>query len=208
VEIMRIAIVDDEEPARLVLREYLEAEPGVEIVAECANGFEAVKAVSELTPDLLFLDVQMPKLDGFEVLELLPADVAVVFVTAHDAFALRAFEVHAVDYLLKPFSEDRLRAAIERARGRKGQSLRGTAGALEEATRLEREARSATAQARFTALVVAALPLGAALLAELASPGYVERLVSSPLTATLAGGAIVLQLAALVLVHRLAKVKG
>jgi two-component system LytT family response regulator len=116
---VRVITVDDEEPARLALRHALAAIEGVEIVAECANGFEAVKAVGELQPDLVFLDVQMPKLDGFEVLELLPADVPVVFVTAFDRFALRAFEVHAVDYLLKPFTGERLAEAILRARTRR-----------------------------------------------------------------------------------------
>ncbi len=109
-------IVDDEELARTVLREYLAAHPEIEVVAECSNGFEAVKAVSELTPDLLFLDVQMPKLNGFEVLELIGPGPAVVFVTAYDQYALRAFEVHAVDYLLKPFTPERLAEALERAR--------------------------------------------------------------------------------------------
>ena len=97
-------IVDDEEPARLAVRQDLRDVGGVEIVAECANGFEAVKAVTEVQPDVVLLDVQMPKLDGFEVLELIGRDVPVVFVTAYDEFALRAFEVHAVDYLLKPFT--------------------------------------------------------------------------------------------------------
>jgi two-component system LytT family response regulator len=115
---IRVAIVDDEALARAVLREYLAAVPGVELVAECANGFEAVKVVSELRPDLLLLDVQMPKLDGFEVLDLVGKDVAVVFVTAYDQYALRAFEVHAVDYLLKPFSAERLAESIARARER------------------------------------------------------------------------------------------
>jgi len=115
---LRVAIVDDEALARSVLREYLAALPHVEIVAECANGFEAVKVVAELRPDLLLLDVQMPKLDGFEVLDLVGRDVAVIFVTAYDQYALRAFEVHAVDYLLKPFSAERLAAALDRARER------------------------------------------------------------------------------------------
>ncbi|MBI3492366.1 MAG: response regulator transcription factor [Acidobacteria bacterium] len=115
---LRVAIVDDEALARAVLREYLAPMSEVEIVAECANGFEAVKVVSESHPDLLFLDVQMPKLDGFEVLELVGRDVAVIFVTAYDQYALRAFEVHAVDYLLKPFSQERLTAALARARER------------------------------------------------------------------------------------------
>jgi two-component system LytT family response regulator len=115
---LTIAIVDDEELARRVLREYLRDEPGVEVVAECANGFEAVKAVSELKPDLLLLDVQMPKLTGFEVVELVGRDQAVVFVTAYDQYALEAFEVHAVDYLLKPFERPRLAEALARARER------------------------------------------------------------------------------------------
>ena len=115
---LRVAIVDDEPLARAMVRQCINAHPGVEIVAECANGFEAVKAVTELSPDLLFLDVQMPKLSGFEVLELIGRDVAVVFTTAYDQYALRAFEVHAVDYLLKPFSEERFAEALSRARER------------------------------------------------------------------------------------------
>jgi two-component system LytT family response regulator len=117
---LRVVIVDDEEPARMALLQDLEAIGGVEIVAECANGFEAVKAVSETAPDVLLLDVQMPKLDGFDVLELVGRDVPVVFVTAYDEFALRAFEVHAVDYLLKPVGRERLAEALDRARARRG----------------------------------------------------------------------------------------
>jgi two-component system LytT family response regulator len=118
--LLRIAIVDDEELARRVLREYLSTMPNVEVVAECANGFEAVKSVSDTHPDLLLLDVQMPKLDGFEVLELVGKDVAVVFTTAYDEYALRAFEVHAVASLVKPFGAERLAAALERVRNRVG----------------------------------------------------------------------------------------
>jgi two-component system LytT family response regulator len=117
---LRVVIVDDEEPARLALRQDLQALADVEIVAECANGFEAVKVVGETKPDLILLDVQMPKLDGFEVLELLGADVPVIFVTAYDEFAIKAFEVHAVDYLLKPVTRPRLSAALDRARARQG----------------------------------------------------------------------------------------
>jgi two-component system, LytTR family, response regulator len=116
-------IVDDEELARGLIREMLRKHPDIEVVAECANGFEAVKAVAERQPGLLFLDVQMPKLDGFEVLELIGGDVPVIFVTAYDTYAMRAFDVHAVDYLLKPFSEDRFEAALERARQRIGQKM-------------------------------------------------------------------------------------
>ena len=126
---LQVMIVDDEEPARNLLREYLEEVPGVTVVAECANGFEAVKAITEHEPDLLLLDIQMPKLDGFEVLELLERDLPVVFVTAHDEHALRAFEVHAVDYLLKPFNAERLTEALSRARER---MARGDSPPVEE----------------------------------------------------------------------------
>jgi two-component system LytT family response regulator len=114
---MRVIIVDDEPLARAVLREYLGAYPDIEIAGECANGFEAVKAITELEPDLAFLDIQMPKLDGFEVAELAGARTRYLFVTAYDQFALRAFEIHAVDYLLKPFSRERLDQALAHARG-------------------------------------------------------------------------------------------
>ena len=115
---IRTVIVDDEAPARALLREYLAAEPDVEIVAECANGFEALKRIGELLPDLALLDVQMPKLDGFEVLELLERQPAVVFVTAYDEYALKAFEVHAADYVLKPIGRERLAEAISQVRAR------------------------------------------------------------------------------------------
>jgi two-component system LytT family response regulator len=107
-------VVDDEELARRVLRELLGGHEEVEVVAECRNGLEAVKAVAELKPDLLFLDVQMPKLTGFDVLELVGTEVPVIFVTAYDEYAMKAFEVHAVDYLLKPIGKERLGAALQR----------------------------------------------------------------------------------------------
>ena len=115
---MRVIVVDDEELARALLRELLAAHEDVEIVAECGNGFEAVKAVTEKKPDLLLLDIQMPKLDGFDVLELIGTDVPVVFTTAFDQYAIKAFQVHAVDYLLKPFGAERLAEALVRARAR------------------------------------------------------------------------------------------
>ncbi len=118
-----VIIVDDEELARGLLREYLDSTEGVQILAECANGFEAVKAIAEHKPDLVFLDVQMPKLDGFEVLELIGREIPVIFVTAYDQYAMRAFDAHAVDYLLKPFSADRFQKAVERARQRLGQKV-------------------------------------------------------------------------------------
>ncbi|UVW30320.1 LytTR family DNA-binding domain-containing protein [Massilia sp. H6] len=115
---MRVLIVDDEHLARALLREFLGAHPELEIVGECANGFEAVKAIAELDPELVFLDIQMPKLDGFEVVELAGSKPHYIFATAYDGFALRAFEVHAIDYLLKPFSRERLAQALGHARSR------------------------------------------------------------------------------------------
>ena len=122
-EKIRTIIVDDEELARQVVRELLSEHSEIEVVAECSNGFEAVKAVTELKPDLLFLDIQMPKLDGFEVLELIGTNMAIIFATAYDQHALRAFEVHAVDYLLKPFGADRFEQALARAKQRIGGRL-------------------------------------------------------------------------------------
>jgi two-component system LytT family response regulator len=115
-------IVDDEELARKLLQEMLARHPEIEIVGECGNGMEAVKAVAEHKPELLFLDVQMPKLSGFDVLELVDsAGLAVIFVTAFDQYAMKAFDVHAVDYLLKPYSKERFEAALERAKSQKAQ---------------------------------------------------------------------------------------
>jgi two-component system LytT family response regulator len=115
---LRVVIADDEELARSLVREYLKESPDVEVVAECGNGFEAVKAVTDLKPDLLLLDIQMPRLDGFEVLELLGRETNVIFITAYDQYAIRAFDVHAVDYLLKPFSAERLAEALELAKAK------------------------------------------------------------------------------------------
>ncbi len=111
-------IVDDEELARALVREHLQVHPEIRILPECANGFEAVKAATEQKPDLLFRDIQMPKLDGFEVLELLEPQPATVFITAYDQFAIKAFEAHAVDYLLKPFSESRFEEALAKAKAK------------------------------------------------------------------------------------------
>jgi two-component system, LytTR family, response regulator len=132
---IRTLIVDDEDLARQVIREMLKTHPEIEIIGECANGFDAVKMVAELKPDLMFLDVQMPKLDGFEVLELIGNDTAVIFATAYDEHALRAFEVHAVDYLLKPFRADRLDDALQRAKERIGKSLPASADQLTASAR-------------------------------------------------------------------------
>jgi len=115
---VRTLIVDDEPLARERLRALLQAEADVEIVGECRDGREAVDAIGRETPDLVFLDIQIPDLDGFQVIEAVGPEKApvVVFVTAYDTYALQAFEVHAVDYLLKPFDEERFQKALARAR--------------------------------------------------------------------------------------------
>src|SRR5258707_15477124 len=115
---IRTLIVDDEPLARQGVRSFLANEADVEVVGECADGAEAVKMIGQLRPALVFLDVQMPRLNGFKVLESLPADQipVVVFTTAHDEHAIRAFEVNAVDYLLKPWKLARFKKALQRAR--------------------------------------------------------------------------------------------
>lgn len=115
---IRVLIIDDERPARRKTQRFLESEPDIEIVGEACDGREAIAAIQRERPDLIFLDVQMPGLDGFGVLTALDVQPMpqVVFVTAHDQFALRAFEVHALDYLLKPFDLKRFRKVLSRAR--------------------------------------------------------------------------------------------
>ena len=122
---LQALIADDEPLARRLLAEYLRAHGDIAIVAEAGNGLDAARAITELKPDLVFLDIQMPKLTGLEVLELTGRRDGVVFTTAHDQHALRAFELHAVDYLLKPFSQDRFDAALDRARRLLGQPTPG-----------------------------------------------------------------------------------
>jgi two-component system LytT family response regulator len=133
--VTRVLIADDEPPARAVLREMLSRLPGVRIVGEAADGLEAVKAAADLEPDAIFLDIQMPRLDGFEVMELLDPAIAVVFVTAYDEYAVKAFEVRAVDYVLKPFREERLAEALGRARDRARKKGKPQQGALAAAAR-------------------------------------------------------------------------
>jgi two-component system, LytTR family, response regulator len=112
---IRVLIIDDEHLARELVRKYLSGIPAVKVLAECENGFDALKAIQELKPDLLFLDIQMPKIDGFELLEVLDPKPEIIFTTAFDQYAIRAFEMNAVDYLLKPFSKARLEQALEKA---------------------------------------------------------------------------------------------
>ncbi len=126
---IRVLIVDDEQLARERIRDMLENDSDIEVVGECANGTEAVEAVCRLSPDLIFLDVQMPERDGFGVLQCVNSDAmpAVIFVTAYDQYAVRAFEVYALDYLLKPFDRERFETAVRRA---KSQILNKTSGNL------------------------------------------------------------------------------
>lgn len=112
----KILIIDDEPLARSIIKAYLQPFSDLEVVGECGDGFEAAKMIAETNPDLLFLDIQMPKINGFELLEIVPDPPAVIFTTAFDEYALKAFEVHALDYLLKPFSAERFGQAIEKWR--------------------------------------------------------------------------------------------
>jgi two-component system LytT family response regulator len=111
---MKVILIDDEPLSRDIIKSYLAKYKDLEVVAECNDGFEGVKAIMQHQPDLIFLDIQMPKINGFEMLELIEQPPAVIFTTAFDEYAIRAFESNAVDYLLKPFSEERLRKAVDK----------------------------------------------------------------------------------------------
>src|SRR5689334_24536243 len=110
----KVILVDDEEPSRNLLKEYLREYPGLNVVAECKNGVEAISVINVLRPDLVFLDIQMPGKNGFDVLTEIEHIPQVIFITAFDRYAIRAFEVNAVDYLLKPFTRERFGAAINK----------------------------------------------------------------------------------------------
>jgi two-component system LytT family response regulator len=112
---IRTIIVEDEEPARDIVKTYLKSHSAIELIGEFADGFSGVKAINELKPDLLFLDIQLPKLTGFEILELVEYLPVTIFTTAYDQFALKAFEMNATDYLLKPFSAERFNSALQKA---------------------------------------------------------------------------------------------
>jgi two-component system LytT family response regulator len=116
-----VIIIDDEEASRGLIRQYLQAHPEMEILGECENGIEAVQAINEQKPDLVFLDVQMPGLNGFEVLQEIEHIPMIIFTTAFDRFAIKAFEMNAVDYLLKPYTRQRFDVSIERIRQRTDQ---------------------------------------------------------------------------------------
>jgi len=110
----KVIVIDDEPLARSIVKEFLQKHQDLELVEECNNGFEAVKAIQEHQPDLLLLDIQMPKINGFEMLELLEQSPAVIFTTAYDEYAIKAFEAHAIDYLLKPFNQERFDKAVQK----------------------------------------------------------------------------------------------
>ncbi len=116
--VMKSIIIEDEELSRELIKNFLKDQADIQIIRECENGFEGIKAINELNPDLVFLDIQMPKLNGFEMLELIDQTPEIIFITAHNEYAIRAFEMNAVDYLLKPYSKDRLLNALDKARQR------------------------------------------------------------------------------------------
>ena len=124
-QLLRALVVDDEDLARRLVREYLRGHPDIEVVGESANGLDAVKQIGALSPDLAFLDIQMPRLTGLEVLELTGRREGVIFTTAYDEHAMKAFDLHAVDYLLKPFTQARFDEALARARMLLGASAAG-----------------------------------------------------------------------------------
>jgi two-component system, LytTR family, response regulator len=111
---MKAIIIDDEPLARVIVKEYLQAYPNITLLQECNDGFEGMKAIQEYKPDLIFLDIQMPKINGFEMLELIDEPPLVIFTTAFEEYAIKAFDAHAADYLLKPFSKDRFDKAMQK----------------------------------------------------------------------------------------------
>ena len=129
----KVLIIDDEPLARMLVKEYLQSFPELEIIQECNDGFEGVKAIQQHKPDLVFLDIQMPKINGFEMLELIDNPPSVIFATAFDEYAIKAFEAHAADYLLKPFSKERFDKAVNKWLLQEGSSkLRDNAQQLQE----------------------------------------------------------------------------
>src|SRR5215510_10676493 len=122
---MKVIIIDDEPLARGIVKEYLKSFSQLEVAAECGDGFEGVKAIAQHQPDLIFLDIQMPKINGFEMLELIDNPPPVIFTTALDEYAIKAFEAHAIDYLLKPFSQERFDAALSKWRNHRAAKAAG-----------------------------------------------------------------------------------
>lgn len=121
---IKVLIIEDEEPARALIKHYLAGYSEIKVVGECADGFSGLRSIRELSPDLVFLDIQMPKLTGFELLEVLEKKPEIIFTTAYDEFAIKAFDLNAVDYLLKPYSQKRFDIAMQKGIGRVGSETR------------------------------------------------------------------------------------
>ncbi len=134
-------LIDDEPLARSLVREYLASHSDITVVAECGDGFEGVKAIAQHKPDLIFLDIQMPKINGFEMLELLETPPGVIFTTAFDEYAMQAFERHAIDYLLKPYSKDRFDKAVAKWKTQEGNQKEHTAALLNTISQPEERSR-------------------------------------------------------------------
>jgi two-component system LytT family response regulator len=133
---IKAIIIDDEPLARSIVMEYLQGQEGIEVIQECNDGFEGVKAIMQHKPHLIFLDIQMPKINGFEMLELLEEKPSVIFTTAFDEYAIKAFEAHAVDYLLKPFTKERFDKALEKFFNQAPVQKKNTEDLLQSATQL------------------------------------------------------------------------
>ena len=138
---IKAILIDDEPLARSIVKEYLQSYADMEVVSECNDGFEGVKAIALHKPDLIFLDIQMPKINGFEMLELVENPPAVIFTTAFDEYAIQAFERHAIDYLLKPFSKERFDKALQKWSGQRPSSEKNTAALLENTSQPEERQR-------------------------------------------------------------------
>lgn len=143
---LRTVIIEDEAPARELVKAYIKTNPNIELIGECQDGFNGVKTINETRPDLIFLDIQMPKLTGFEMIELLDEVPEIIFTTAYDQFAIKAFELSAVDYLMKPFSRERFNEAVEKVltrlknRTESNEDIRGVKNAnIESFTKLNKE---------------------------------------------------------------------
>jgi two-component system LytT family response regulator len=128
---MKVIIIDDEPLARSLVKEYLSDFPELELIQECGDGFEGLKAINQHQPDLIFLDIQMPKINGFELLELIENPPSIIFTTAFENFAIKAFEAHAIDYLLKPFSRERFQKAVQKWMQQKNTAVPRTEQLLE-----------------------------------------------------------------------------
>lgn len=138
---IKAILIDDEPLARSIVKEYLQSYADMEVVSECNDGFEGVKAIAQHKPDLIFLDIQMPKINGFEMLELIENPPAVIFTTAFDEYAIHAFERHAIDYLLKPFSKERFDKALQKWSGQRSSLEKNTTLLLENISQPEERQR-------------------------------------------------------------------